>query len=108
MAKIFISYSRNDQKIVKELADDLELRQADVWWDQNLGSGQRFKDELIRQISELDNFLLIHSKPSRLSDWVALETAVAMARVANNKPDFLQLISADEWAIPRTGLYPAR
>jgi len=59
MKKVFISYSRSDEKTVKELADDLILLGHSVWFDQHLEGGQDWWNKIIANILNTDFFIFI-------------------------------------------------
>jgi len=64
MAKIFISYSRNDKEKVNDLSEDLVLLGHTVWFDQHLEGGQTWWDEIIAQILGTNYFVFILSQYS--------------------------------------------
>ena len=68
MARIFISYSRFDQKIVKTLVEDLKALGNDVWFDQTLTGGQRWWDNILANIREYDIFVFVISPESLESE----------------------------------------
>jgi TIR domain/Domain of unknown function (DUF4062) len=57
MAKIFISYSRVDKKIVEELVEDLRADNHDIWFDQHVTGGQNWWDNILSQIRECEVFV---------------------------------------------------
>lgn len=79
---IFLSYSRKDEAVVKELAEGIEAAKQQVWFDHDLGGGDAWWDSILAHIRESTLFLFalsdaaIHSKPCRLE----LEYAIALAR----------------------------
>lgn len=68
MARIFISYSRFDQEIVKTLVEDLKALGNDVWFDQTLTGGQRWWDNILANIREYDIFVFVISPESLESE----------------------------------------
>jgi hypothetical protein len=48
MADIFLSYKREDQKLAKDLAQQLISHGWSVWWDRNIPAGKAF-DEVIEE-----------------------------------------------------------
>ena len=53
----FISYSRENQKVVKILAEDLQALGPEVWLDQQLTGGQAWWDEILSRIRQCDLFV---------------------------------------------------
>ena len=100
MPRIFVSYSRKDLEFVAKLTRDLELRQAEVWWDRRLAPGEKFVDMILRQIVEADYIVAVHSEHSHDSKWVALEMGAALTRESGN-PDVLQLLRVDISDLPQ-------
>jgi len=64
----FVSYSRRDADAVRVLAEDLELTRHDTWLDRELGGGEEWWQEILRQIRGCEVFVLAlshHSMASR-------------------------------------------
>lgn len=65
----FISYSRRDERAVRVLANDLERTRNSTWMDRELGGGEDWWQEILRQVREADVFVLavsnhsLHSRP---------------------------------------------
>ncbi|MCH9665770.1 MAG: toll/interleukin-1 receptor domain-containing protein [Gammaproteobacteria bacterium] len=57
MSKIFISYNRESEAIVKTLADDLDALGHSVWLDQELSGGQSWWDHILSNIRQCDIFI---------------------------------------------------
>jgi TIR domain len=57
MAKIFISYSQVDKKIVEELVRDLGADNHDIWFDRKLRGGQKWWDNILSQIKACEIFV---------------------------------------------------
>jgi len=68
--RVFISYSRKDLASVEKLQEYLSARGIDVWYDRSLLSGDKFRDEIRRQISVADTVLFMVSPESIKSPWV--------------------------------------
>lgn len=64
MSRIFVSYSREDESVVKELVNDLEAIGHQIWFDQELSGGQNWWDKILAQIRECDLFFLALSPAS--------------------------------------------
>ena len=80
MADIFISYSRDDRDTVTALAAALESEGYSVWWDHNLSAGGRFVAEIEAQLDVARVVLVVWSKSSVQSMWVADEANVGLER----------------------------
>lgn len=79
---VFISYAKEDAKFARRLAGALERppRGWSVWWDVELTSGQRFSEEIRHSIDVARCVLVLWSKHSVTSDWVAAEADVGRKR----------------------------
>lgn len=77
MADIFISYAREDVAWVEKLNRALEGRGYRVWWDRDLATGARYLKETEAQLREARATVVVWSKASIDSHWVADEAALA-------------------------------
>ena len=77
MADIFISYSRNDQPVIKKLSKELEARNYDVWWDRELLAGDTYADDIERELNCAKAVIVAWSETGSKSRWVRDEAAVA-------------------------------
>jgi len=77
MADIFISYAREDLAWVEKLNRALEAQGYSVWWDRNLATGARYLKETETQLREARATVVVWSKVSIDSHWVADEAALA-------------------------------
>ena len=77
MADIFISYAREDVVWVEKLNRALEAQGYSVWWDRNLATGARYLKETEAQLREARATIVVWSKVSVDSHWVADEAALA-------------------------------
>lgn len=64
MLDIFISYSHEDQAIVKTLAQDFVSLGHKVWFDQDLIGGKVWWDQILAKIRECDLFVFVLSPNS--------------------------------------------
>jgi hypothetical protein len=67
MAKIFLSYSRNDQLPASNLAKDLRDLGHAVWMDQELTGGQAWWDQILANIRACELFVFVLSSASLYS-----------------------------------------
>jgi hypothetical protein len=77
MADIFLSYSREDRPRVEPLTQALAASGYQVWWDRNLAGGSRFLEETESELSNAKAVLVVWSKTSVTSHWVADEASAA-------------------------------
>lgn len=77
MADIFISYSRNDQPIIKKLSKALEARNFELWWDRELLAGDTYADDIERELNCAKVVIVAWSASGSKSRWVRDEAAVA-------------------------------
>lgn len=77
MADIFISYAREDAARVGQLTEALEAAGYSVWWDHKLVSGARYLKETETQLRAAKATVVVWSKTSIDSHWVADEAALA-------------------------------
>ncbi len=64
MMNFFISYSRSDEEIVKQLVQDFKSLGYDVWFDKELSGGQSWWDRILNQIRQSDLFVFVLSRKS--------------------------------------------
>lgn len=75
-ADVFISYAREDAAQAEQLAQALEAAGYSCWWDRNLVAGSRYLVETEAQLKAAKAVVVIWSKASITSHWVADEAAV--------------------------------
>ena len=75
MAKIFLSYAREDEPAAKQLAECIGGAGHDVWWDRHIQSGSRFTNEIERALKDAEAVVVLWSKASVGSAWVQDEAA---------------------------------
>jgi TolB-like protein len=76
MADIFISYAREDREVVGRLAQQLEARGLTCWWDRQLSAGDRYLERTQTELDAAKAVLVVWSKHSIGSHWVADEAGV--------------------------------
>lgn len=74
---VFISYSRQDYSRVQKLARELAPLGV-IWWDEELIGGTRFWPEIHDKIIRAAICIVMVSKDSITSEWVAKEIAAAL------------------------------
>ena len=75
MAKVFLSYSREDVSAAKQLAECIDRAGHQVWWDRQIEGGSRFTAEIDRELKGADAVVVIWTKSSVDSPWVQDEAA---------------------------------
>ena len=75
MAKIFLSYARDDVDAAKQLASCISEAGHDVWWDRHLHGGSRFAAEIDRALKDAEAVVVLWSPRSIESAWVQDEAA---------------------------------
>jgi adenylate cyclase len=75
LAKVFLSYSREDAAAAKQLAECIGRAGHQVWWDRQIEGGSRFTAEIDRELKGADAVVVIWTKASVESAWVQDEAA---------------------------------
>ncbi|MGN6849511.1 MAG: TIR domain-containing protein [Sphingomicrobium sp.] len=75
MARIFLSYARDDVDAAKQLASCIGEGGHDVWWDRHLHGGSRFAAEIDKALKEAEAVIVLWSPTSIDSAWVQDEAA---------------------------------
>jgi len=75
VAKIFLSYAREDAAAAKQLAECIGSAGHEVWWDKQIQGGSRFSDEIDRALKGAEAIVVIWSDTSVQSAWVQDEAA---------------------------------
>ena len=70
MAKVFISYSREDADRAKALSEAIGREHHEVWWDRHIQGGTRFVSEIDRALRDADVVIVLWSETSVNSAWV--------------------------------------
>lgn len=76
MAGVFLSYAREDEACVEDLARVFELAGHQVWWDRHIDSGKEFGAEIEAALDAADVVVVAWSKESVKSRWVRDEAGV--------------------------------
>ena len=75
MAKVFLSYAREDEAAAKQLAEGIGRAGHDVWWDRHIQGGSRFSAEIDRELKSAEAVVVLWSATSVESAWVQDEAA---------------------------------
>ena len=75
MARIFLSYARDDVEPAKQLAGCISEVGHNVWWDRRLHGGSRFAAEIDKALRDAEAVVVFWSPSSVESAWVQDEAA---------------------------------
>lgn len=75
MARVFLSYAREDVETARKLAGVLADAGQTVWWDRHVHGGANFSNEIERELKEADAVMVLWSPASIASAWVQDEAA---------------------------------
>jgi adenylate cyclase len=75
MARIFLSYAREDVDSAKQLAESVGRAGHDVWWDRHIQGGSRFTTEIDRALKDAEVVVVLWTEASIESAWVQDEAA---------------------------------
>ena len=78
MADVFVSYARKDKFRASEFADMLCAAGLNVWWDPNIYGGAKFADIIEAELERASIVIVLWSKTSIHSRWVADEAGYAV------------------------------
>ena len=75
MARIFLSYARDDADAARQLASCISESGHEVGWDRHLHAGSRFAAEIDKALKEAEAVVVVWSPSSIESAWVQDEAA---------------------------------
>ena len=75
MAKVFLSYDREDSSRAQVIAAGLEKANHDVWWDRHIRGGSQFSKEIEEALARAEVVVVLWSARSIESAWVRDEAA---------------------------------
>lgn len=76
MAKVFLSYDRDDVARARPIAAQLERAGHSVWWDRQIKGGREFGAEIEAALDDADKIIVLWSERAVKSAWVRDEAAV--------------------------------
>ena len=74
-ASVFLSYSRADRKVARDVIAVLEDAGYKVWWDGLLGGGERFSHTIGAALEDAEAVVVLWSPTSIDSRWVQDEAS---------------------------------
>lgn len=75
MARVFLSYAREDIEAARKLAGVLSEAGQTVWWDRHVHGGANFSTEIDRELKNAQIVMVLWSPASIASAWVQDEAA---------------------------------
>jgi hypothetical protein len=80
LTDVFVSYARQDRDRIAPLVRALEARGLEVWWDSRIAGGSEFTREIEAQLEAAGAVLVVWSRHSIESLWVADEASAGLER----------------------------
>lgn len=77
MADVFISYASEDRNRVRPLAEALQARGFDVWWDRALAAGHDYASVIERELRDAKAVIVVWTQSSAASTFVRDEAGRA-------------------------------
>ena len=77
MVDVFISYSRANQAVVRQLADAVKRLGYSVWWDDELPAHVSYSDVIADRIETAKAAIVVWSESAAASQWVRAEADLA-------------------------------
>lgn len=77
MSDVFISYSREDQEVVRRLAEAVKRQGYDVWWDDQLPPHLSYGDVIAQKVGGAQAAIVVWSAHAIQSEWVRAEADMA-------------------------------
>jgi len=75
VARVFLSYAREDSDAARQLAEDIGRGGHEVWWDQQIQGGSRFSRAIDQALKDAEAVVVLWSATSVESAWVQDEAA---------------------------------
>lgn len=77
MSDVFISYSRENQEVVRRLAEAVKRLGYDVWWDDQLPPHLAYGDVIAQKVGGAKAAIVVWSANAAESEWVRAEADMA-------------------------------
>ena len=75
MARVFLSYARDNAELAKQLAGLIGQAGHQVWWDREIHGGSHFSNEIDKALHDAEAVLVLWTEASVKSAWVQDEAA---------------------------------
>jgi len=80
MADVFISYARENEAVVRRLAEAVKREGYSVWWDEALPPHLSYGDVIAAEIEAAKAVIVVWSEAAARSEWVRAEADLARTR----------------------------
>jgi hypothetical protein len=87
----FFSYNREDQHLVKQIADNLEKVGIKVWFDESLGGGQKWLKAITQNITDSSSTIVFFG-PSGIGQYQDMEIETALSLNVEQKISVIPVI----------------
>jgi len=77
VSDVFISYSRDNQEVVRRLAEAVKALGYDVWWDDQLPPHLAYGDVIAQKVGGAKAAIVVWSANAAASEWVRAEADMA-------------------------------
>lgn len=77
MSDVFISYSRDNQEVVRRIAEGVKALGYDVWWDDQLPPHLAYGDVIQQKVGGAKAAIVVWSANAAASEWVRAEADMA-------------------------------
>jgi hypothetical protein len=77
VSDVFISYSRDNQEVVRRLAEAVKALGYDVWWDDQLPPHLAYGDVISQKVGGARAAIVVWSANAAASEWVRAEADMA-------------------------------
>ncbi|MEN3368698.1 MAG: hypothetical protein V7609_841 [Verrucomicrobiota bacterium] len=99
--KVFLSHPSADNKLAKQIAEDLQQAGIDVWLDEaEILVGDRIIAKIAEGISKSQFLAVMLSKKSQESNWVEKEVSVKLTEEINSQKTCVLPIRLDDCKLP--------
>lgn len=101
MARVFLSFHNDDTSQASALADHLATRGHEVIrFDQNVAAGQRWEEQLGRELRDADAIVILLTEASSHSQWVMHEAGMAIGYARERGRPIVLPVALGEVQIP--------
>jgi hypothetical protein len=80
VSDVFISYSRENQEVVRRLAEAVKRLGYDVWWDDQLPPHLSYGDVISQKVGGAKAAIVVWSANATQSEWVRAEADMALGQ----------------------------
>ena len=80
MARLFLSYAREDSARASKIAQAFQAEGYEVWWDQKIPAGLTWREFIPERIRQSSAVVVLWTRTSIRSDWVGEEASLARSQ----------------------------